>query len=104
MPSRDMRKKGSIEGFGNVFVEAGYFKLPSIGSNTGGIPEVIVEGKSGFIINKHKELTEKILLLYKDKQLRLRMGEFARKNVLDNYTWEKIYEDYLKIFKNIITK
>ena len=104
MPSRDMINKGSIEGFGKVFIEAAYFRLPSIGANTGGIPEVIVDGKSGFVIDKHEELAEKILLLYKDKQLRLMLSEFAHKNVLENYTQEKVYETYLKIFNRIINK
>ena len=101
MPSRDMRSKGSIEGFGNVFIEAGFYKLPSIGSNTGGIPDVIIDGETGFIINNITELTEKIRLLYENQSLRLKMGDFAHRNASKSYMWKKIYEDYLNVFNQL---
>ena len=37
------------EGLGNVFIEAGAFGLPSVGARDGGVPEVVVEGRSGLL-------------------------------------------------------
>ena len=100
MPSRDLEDKGSIEGFGNVFIEVGYYFLPTIGSNTGGIPDAIENGKSGFLINNFKELVEKMKLLYENKDLRQIMGNYARKRVLRSFTWKKIYFNYLDVFND----
>ncbi|MFX1320922.1 MAG: glycosyltransferase family 4 protein [Promethearchaeota archaeon] len=102
MPSRDLKREGSVEGFGNVFIEAGYFSLPSVGSNTGGIPDAIESEKSGFIVNNFDELVEKIKLLYENKSLRLKMGQFAHVRVLKTFLWDKIYKLYMKTFKSII--
>ena len=48
MPS--ITTKNDIEGFGIVFLEANYFKVPVIGTRTGGIVEAIIDGKTGFLI------------------------------------------------------
>lgn len=98
MPSRDLKREGSVEGFGNVFIEAGYFSLPSVGSNTGGIPDAIKNEKSGFIIKDFEQLVKKIKLLYENISLRKNMGQYAHERVLKNFTWEKIYELYMKVF------
>jgi phosphatidylinositol alpha-1,6-mannosyltransferase len=103
MPSRDLKKKGSIEGFGNAFIEANYYFLPTIGSNTGGIPDAIEDGKSGFIINNFNELTLKIKELYEDRNLILRMGKEAHERVMKKFTWENIYSEYLKAFDLSLT-
>ena len=86
MPSRDLRKRGSIEGFGNAFIEAAFFYLPSIGSNTGGIPDAIEHGKSGFIVKNFKELVETIKNLYENENLRKIMGKNLHKRVIKNFT------------------
>ena len=100
MPSRDLKTKGSIEGFGNTFIEAGYYYLPSIGSNTGGIPNAIEDGKSGFLVNNFNELVEKMKILYLDKDLRLKLGNYAHNRVINFFTWQKIYNLYLRTFRN----
>ncbi|GAG56496.1 unnamed protein product, partial [marine sediment metagenome] len=100
MPSRDLKDKGSIEGFGNVFIEAGYYCLSSIGSNKGGIPDAIENGKSGFLINTFDELVEKIKFLYENEEARMAMGNYAHERVMKQFTWDKIYLRYIKAFKN----
>ena len=98
MPSRDLRERGSIEGFGRVFIEAAYYSLPSIGSNTGGIPDTIEDGKTGFLINNFNELVEKIKLLYQNESLRKNMGKTAYDRVIKKFTWELIYNQHLNVF------
>ena len=98
MPSRDLRKRGSIEGFGKVFIEAAYYSLPSIGSNTGGIPDAIENGKTGFLVNNFNELVDKIKLLYQNDNLRINMGKVAHERVIKEFTWDLIYKKYLNTF------
>ncbi|MBO3810160.1 MAG: glycosyltransferase family 4 protein, partial [Candidatus Brockarchaeota archaeon] len=45
MPSRQTAT--DVEGFGMVFLEAGFFGKPSVGTRTGGIPEAVLDGETG---------------------------------------------------------
>ena len=94
-------KKNSIEGFGIVYIEANYFKLPVIGSDSGGVKVAILDGKTGFLIKPKDDLNlkEKILLLYNNKQLRHEFGESGYRRVLEFFDWNKnvlTYRDVLK--------
>jgi len=96
--------KESIEGFGIVFLEANFYKVPVIGTKTGGISEAIINGKTGFLIepNNVNELVEKILFLYKNKDLRKKMGKEGYNRVIISFNWEKIYNDYINTFEKIL--
>ena len=102
MPS--ISEKGSIEGFGIAFLEANYFKLPVIGANTGGIVEAIIDGETGFLVkpNDLNDLKEKIMIFYRQPEKKKEMGENGHKRVLKDYSWDKIANDYIKIFKNLV--
>ena len=63
------------EGMGQVTVEAMACSKPVIGSNTGGIPEVVDHGKTGFVFDTEAQLAEQITQLCEDAALRQRMGE-----------------------------
>ena len=94
-------KKGSIEGFGIVYIEANSFKLPVIGSYTGGIKEAVINGKTGFLVkpNNEVELKEKIILIYNDDNLRSELGNYGYQRVINFYNWNKIAQDYQKTLK-----
>ncbi|MEJ2249426.1 MAG: glycosyltransferase family 4 protein [Candidatus Lokiarchaeota archaeon] len=102
MPSRVV--SNSLEGFGIVFLEANYYKLPVIGTKTGGINRAIINEKTGFLIkpNNLDELTKYILFLYNNKEICEDMGEFGNKRVLKEYNWNILVEDYIKTFKEIL--
>ena len=95
-------KKHDIEGFGIVFLEANYYKVPVIGTATGGIIEAIIDGETGLLIkpNDLNDLVEKILYLYENENVRKEMGEKGHNRVINEYSWQKIVEDYIRVFKN----
>lgn len=92
MVSRELEKSGDSEGFGITFLEANACHCPVIGSYSGGIPDAIEDGVSGYLIEPDdpKALSQKILLLFNDQKLRDEMAIRGRKRVEDNYTWQKI--------------
>ncbi|MFW9882146.1 MAG: glycosyltransferase family 4 protein [Candidatus Thorarchaeota archaeon] len=102
MPS--VEEKESIEGFGIVFLEANYFKLPVIGSYSGGVGEAIVNEETGLLIkpNDVNDLKEKILYLYDNKDKRILMGNRGFERVVREFSTEKIYHDYINLFSNLL--
>ena len=98
-------KPNDVEGFGIVFIEAGFFAKPVIGGKTGGVTEAVKNGKSGFLINPNskKELVDKIKFLHGDKKLSRKMGEYGRKRVIEEF-YKKKNGEFVKFLENIKKK
>ncbi len=79
-----------IESFGMVLAEAMACQTPVVGTNAGGIPEVINDGINGFIVPPHDSnaLALAISKILADKALASRMGQFGEAKVRDKLTWE----------------
>lgn len=86
------------ETFGLVVLEAMQFKLPTIVTNWRGVPSLVSEGKTGFIvpIKDSDQLADKIELLCKNEALAAQMGNAGREIYLGNYS--------LTTFRNRIEK
>jgi len=90
------------EGFGLVVSEASIKKRPVIVTNIGGLPEQVLDGKTGYIINNVEDAVEKTENLLKDEELRISMGEEGRKYILSRFITPVHVENYLKIFKSVL--
>jgi glycosyltransferase involved in cell wall biosynthesis len=85
--------------------EAQLMKKPVVATNVGGIPELMKDGETGFLVEKgnSEEWIEKLTILIDDKQKRKNMGNNGRKFVEENFSWDKIAKEFLKnIEKNSI--
>ena len=80
------------EGFPNTIMEAMSFGIPVIASNVGGIPELVKNGKTGYIVENHDldDLNEKLIMLLNDDDLRERLGNTGRKFILKNHSCEQL--------------
>jgi glycosyltransferase involved in cell wall biosynthesis len=79
------------EGMGQVTVEAMAARLPVIGSNAGGIPEVVIDGETGLIVDGDDPsawLTS-INRLSSSPELRARLGEAGRRRVESEFNRSK---------------
>ncbi|MEW5760795.1 MAG: glycosyltransferase family 4 protein, partial [Candidatus Thermoplasmatota archaeon] len=92
------------EAFGIVLLEAMICKKPVIGTNVGGIPGVIKDSETGYIVNYGdiNELSKKIKHLLTDKELRKKIGEKGRAVVLENFLWNKVVDKIEKIYKETL--
>ena len=79
------------ETFGLVIVEAMQFLLPVISTPEGGIPDVVINGETGFLVPQQDvaKLSEKMEVLIKQPELRLKMGIAGKKRFCDLFTIEK---------------
>ncbi|MEE9552884.1 MAG: glycosyltransferase [candidate division Zixibacteria bacterium] len=78
------------ESFGVAAIEASSTGLPVVVSEVGGVPEVVVDGKTGFLVQRKNvsELAKALEKLINDPNLRSKMGKAGRKFVENNYKWE----------------
>lgn len=102
MPSIATNK--AIEGFGIVYLEANFYKLPVIGTISGGIIEAIEDHKSGLLVkpNDLNGLVNAIVYLYENEEERKRMGEYGHNRVINKYNWNLLVNEYIRIFENVI--
>ena len=82
---------GKGEGFPNVILEAMSVGLPVVATRIAGIPEIIEDGRTGFLVNEKnpEELADRMGKLLKDTKLRKRMSENCLKEV-KKYSWKNV--------------
>ena len=91
------------ETFGVAAIEAQAMEVPVVASNIGGVPEAVVDGKTGILIEPGnvEQLAEAIIKLVKEPELRQRMGEEGRKFVLRNYNIEENVRLFEQLYQNL---
>ena len=77
--------------------EAQLMEKPVIATNVGGIPELMKDGETGFLIEKNNsnELFEKLSMLLNDLENANQMGIKGKEFVKNNFNWDKICNDFL---------
>lgn len=73
-------ESGDVEGFGIVYLEAGAFGKPVIGSRTGGVPDAVLDGQTGVLVEPENPaaLRNALKTLLSDDQARSRLGSKGR--------------------------
>jgi len=95
---------GETEGLGVVLLEAMACRTPVIGSNVGGIKDIIIDGETGLISEQKNSdsLAEKILQLLSNEQLRKKVIENGFELVKKKFTWEAISDRFMNIYMEVI--
>ena len=78
------------ENFPFSIAETFLFSKPVIGSNIGGIPELVIDGKTGFLFEPGNitELKNKLLQLWNNELMAEKMGKHARQHAYKLYNFE----------------
>lgn len=108
------------EPFGIINLEALSCETPVVGSAVGGIPEILTEGKTGFLIDlepisrtdfnpKHpeafqKNFAAKVNQLLDDENLAKQMGKAGRERVLEKFSWESIAKITFNYYQEVISR
>ena len=91
-----------LEGLGQSIIESMLMKKPVIASNIGGIPEIVIDRETGFLVNlgDSDQIVHLINVLLSKPDLVKKITTKAEENVKMNYSWESI----AKKFSNILEK
>lgn len=91
-----------VEGFGIVFLEANACETPVIGSRSGGIPDAVVEGETGLLVDEGDvdQLLQSITSLLDNPELAKEMGRKGRKRVSEKANWNQAAKKLLEKMQN----
>jgi starch synthase len=106
------------EPFGLVNVEAMACEAPVVATATGGIPEVVADGDTGLLVpieqvedgtgtpvNPEKfvaDLAATLTRVLRDPQLAERMGKAGRRRAVEHFSWSRIAEDTLEVYRSVL--
>jgi glycosyltransferase involved in cell wall biosynthesis len=93
------------EGMGRVLVEAMALGKPIVASDIGGIPDLVVHGKNGFLVppKNSLQLARHIQILIEDKEKREKMGQAGKEMAL-NFSKEIMVEKISNLYKELMTQ
>jgi len=91
------------EGLPTVLLEAAAAGKSCVASNVNGVPDIVVHGETGFLVDKLDldSYVHYVRLLLADETLRKRMGEKARVHVEESFNWGAIVNQYDGIYRQL---
>ena len=98
-------QKSIREGFGLTVSEAQWKETPVVASRVGGIPEQVIDGQTGFLVDP-QDITgcaEKVVTLIKDKKLATKMGKEAKELIKQKFLITRHLDDYLNLLIDVLS-
>ena len=101
MPSRSRLAGLEVEGLGIVYLEASACGLPVIGGISGGAPDAVLQGETGFSVDGRSahEVAEAIVRVLADKELAQRLGARGRQWIIEQWQWRVWSERFNQLLK-----
>jgi phosphatidylinositol alpha-1,6-mannosyltransferase len=101
MASREQLEAKDVEGFGIVYLEAAACEKPVVGGRSGGVPEAVVDGVTGLLVDPLNvdELGEAMRRLLTDSDLATRLGQQGKLRATTEFTWEQAAEQIQAIIE-----
>lgn len=92
------------EGTPNTILEAMSCGLPVIASRVGGIPDVVLDKKTGFLVDSVNEadLLSALQVLIQERDIRVQMGLAARNYVVQNHSLDTLPYHLVKIYQSVL--
>lgn len=91
----------NIEGFGIVFLEAAACGKPSIAGKSGGIPDAVADGETGWVIDPYDErkIADAMLMAIENPELARKTGLKALERATRHFTWARVANEIVSEVK-----
>ena len=92
------------EGFGLVLLEAMSCRVPIIASRVGAIPEIVVDGETGILVEPRNvdQLAKAMTRLLKDRALRKYMGLLGAARLEEHFSVERMVDDTIAVYERLV--
>ena len=93
-----------MESLPTTVKEAFFLNVPVVGTNVGGIPELIINNETGILVppENSSKLAQAVNELLSDKQKAEKLGVNVNTFVKNNMTWDVIFPKYMKFYENLL--
>ena len=94
------------EAFGLVALEAAQMGRPTVATRVGGLPEVVVHGVTGLLVEREDvaALAAAVLTLIEHPDAARQMGEAARRRALEVFGWERYLDEYDSLYRHLVSE
>lgn len=92
------------EGLPRAMIEAMIGGVVPIVTNSGGSPDLVVDGQSGFVVppGEAQPISDRIIQLYNDRELLAKMSAAARARIRDDFTVEKTARETISVYREML--
>ena len=94
MPCKSRWGGLEVEGLGLVFLEAAATGLPVLAGDSGGSPETVIPGETGYVVHSVDDIVEGLDIVLSDPERAGAMGAAGRRFVEDVFTWPKVVQRF----------
>lgn len=93
-----------MESFGVAVIEASACSVPVVVSDAGGLPEVVDQGRSGYVVEKDRPdlVADRLKFLVVDGEVRRALGEAGRRFVIEHYDWQRCVDRMLSCYSKVV--
>ncbi len=92
MPCRSRWGGLEIEGLGLVFLEAAACGVPVLAGGSGGSPETVEPGRTGYVVHSVDDIVDGVTRILADPARAAEMGRMGRERVENEFTWKAVAE------------
>lgn len=88
-----------FEGMPNAVMEAMLYGLPVVATDVGDVRKLVISGETGFVceVGDYRNISEKLLSLIGDREIRRKMGEMGCKNLKQEFSVERVGSTYMSL-------
>ena len=93
-----------VESFGRILIESNALCVPVVAYNSGAIPEIIKDGKNGFLVDTDNidSLANSVIHLLDNKNLRSRLGHCGKSRVMKKYSVSRNIKRLYNIYDDVL--
>ncbi len=94
------------EGLPYTIIESMMAGLPVVATRVGGVPELVEDGVTGFLVGRKDavQLKKVLVALLENEALRRQMGQAGKKKALSEFTMDRMFHETLRVYEEVLSQ